>query len=313
MLDVVQGRRFEDFQLQHAGAHAGKFAEDGFQARDEIGLLEVARRDVHADHPVLAGVAPALHLPQGLAQHPFADVDDQIRLLHQGQELRRRQHAAARMLPAQQRFHAHHRAGAHVHLRLVVQPQFAVDQGLAHFRALVVVGAHFLVEIRVEEVVLVAPRQFGLVDGVVGVAQQAFRIQVLACIHGDAGAGRHVQRLLVALVGTGQLGHQLRDVLFDAGDAGLAAQQQDEFIAAQARRIVNLSRKAVQPAGHLLEDFIACLGAVAVVDGLEVVEVEQAHGQQALAFAREEHFLLEAGGQRGPVGQARQHVIVVLP
>ena len=217
------------------------------------------------------------------------------------------------MLPAQQRFHAHHRAGAHVHLRLVVQPQFAVDQGLAHFRALVVVGAHFFIEVGVEEMVLVAPRQFRLVDGVVGVAQQAFRIQVLARIDGDAGAGRHVQRLLVALVGAAQFRHQLRDVLFDAGDAGLAAQQHDEFIAAQARRVVDLARKTVQAARHLLEDFIARFGAVAVVDDLEVVEVEQADGQQALAFACQEQFLFEAGGQRGTVGQTGQYIIVVLP
>ena len=60
-------------------------------------------------------------------------------------------------------------------------------------------------------------------------------------------------------------------------------------------------------------DFIARFGAVAVVDDLEVVEVEQADGQQALAFARQEQFLFEAGGQRGTVGQTGQYIIVVLP
>ena len=76
---------------------------------------------------------------------------------------------------------------------------------------------------------------------------------------------------------------------------------------------MDLARKTVQAARHLLEDFIARFGAVAVVDDLEVVEVEQADGQQALAFARQEQFLFEAGGQRGTVGQARQYIIVVLP
>ena len=70
-------------------------------------------------------MAPLLQLAQCLAQHPFADVDDDVAVFDDGQELHRRHDAALRMLPAQQRFHADDAAAPHIELGLVEQAQLA--------------------------------------------------------------------------------------------------------------------------------------------------------------------------------------------
>ena len=55
---------------------------------------------------------------------------NQVALFRHRDELRRRHHAALRMLPAHQRFHAGD-AAIHIDLRLVVQHKFAIEQGAA--------------------------------------------------------------------------------------------------------------------------------------------------------------------------------------
>ena len=59
-----------------------------------------------------------------LAQHPFADNLDQAGFLGQRNEIRRRNHAALGMTPAQQRLNADDAALAQIHLGLIMQIQF---------------------------------------------------------------------------------------------------------------------------------------------------------------------------------------------
>ena len=76
---------------------------------DDAGLHQLARGDVHAHRQRL--VEAVLALPRGgltarLAEHPDAERDDDARFLRERDELRGRNHFAARALPAQQRFKA---------------------------------------------------------------------------------------------------------------------------------------------------------------------------------------------------------------
>ncbi len=311
--DVAQGRRFEYFQLQHGRRHVREFGQYGAQALDEIGALEMAPGDVDADHPVRHVGPPRLQLAQRLAQHPFADVDDDVAVLDDRQEVHRPHQPPLRMLPAQQRFHADDAAGAHVELGLVVQPQLAGAQRGAHLRAAVVVGAHLFVQVGVEEVETLAARDLGLVQGLVGVAQQEVGAGLGAGVDGHAHAGRHLHHFSFAQVVAFQRGHQ---ALQHGGDGVAFAkfgQQQHEFIAAQARHVLAVLGQLVQAAGHLLEQGVTHGLAQAVVDVLEVVEVEQAHGQPVMAVAGARDLVLEAGRQRGAVGQAGEDVVIALP
>jgi hypothetical protein len=82
--DVLEGARFEDFQLQAPGLGVRMRREDGAQPVDEIGLLHLPGADVDADRRVESGGAPSGALPQGGADDPLADFDGQRMVLDDG-------------------------------------------------------------------------------------------------------------------------------------------------------------------------------------------------------------------------------------
>ncbi len=57
---------------------------------NQVFLLELTRRQIDRDADLRqAGVVPRLHLRTGSAQYPFADRDNQAKLLRQWNEIRR--------------------------------------------------------------------------------------------------------------------------------------------------------------------------------------------------------------------------------
>ena len=69
---------------------------------------------------------PGDHLPAGLAQRALAERLDHAGLLGDRDELGRRNQAARRIAPAQQRLDAAGPAGLHVDLRLVDEEKLAI-------------------------------------------------------------------------------------------------------------------------------------------------------------------------------------------
>ncbi len=100
-------------------------------------------------------------LPQPAAavpDHPFADRSHQARLLRHRDELRRRDRAPLRVLPAQKPLDALDQAGAGVDHRLEEQPQLAVAERRAQTALQLELLDHpVLHEIAVEAARLVAP------------------------------------------------------------------------------------------------------------------------------------------------------------
>ena len=82
---------------------------------------QVAHRDVdrHRERP--AGVVPAAPLAERRSQHPAGQRPDQPCLLGEGDELHRRDHAVAGVLPADQGLESLEPAGAQVDQRLIVE------------------------------------------------------------------------------------------------------------------------------------------------------------------------------------------------
>ena len=83
------------------------------------------------------------------------------------------------MPPAYQRFGTHHGAHAHVHLGLQVQGELLFVQCVAHALGLLAQHLHRPVLHGIEQVKAVAPRLFGRVHGLVGMAQQGVGIGVV--------------------------------------------------------------------------------------------------------------------------------------
>ena len=95
-------------------------------------LLKLQRRHVDRHLQRHARAAPGGRLPHRLAEHPFANGDDETRLLGHRDELRRRHLAQLRIAPAQQRFGADDGALAMIDLRLVGHAKALRGQRLAH-------------------------------------------------------------------------------------------------------------------------------------------------------------------------------------
>ena len=84
--------------------------------------------------------------------------------------------------------------------------------------------------------------------------------------------------------------------------------QDGELVAAHARDRVGLADQLAQALGRQLEQLVAGGMTQRIVDVLEVVEVEQVHGQQ-LAAPRAREGLLEALVEQHAVGQAGKRVV----
>ena len=117
----------------------------------------------------------------------------------------------------------------------------------------------------------------------------------------DAGPGQHLA------AGHGDRGAQHGRQPFAQGDhLGLAADPGDEhgeLVAAEAGRQVAGLQAAPQPLGHHPQDLVAGGVAEAVVDGLEVVQVQQEQGRCAGTDPLGGQRLPQPPGERGPVGQ----------
>jgi hypothetical protein len=176
LVGVVHQDGLGQLQLQQVrrqsadGQHAG-------HAVDEVRLLELQRRDVDGHRhgvPALRATAPPGARP---AQHPVADGDDEAAVLGHRDEAPRRHLAQLGIAPAQQRLGADDAPSARFDLRLVVQPEAAADQGLAHgvvqphVRAAVDLGAGLVqAEVGAAGVLDLAHRGLGVAHQVVDAA-----------------------------------------------------------------------------------------------------------------------------------------------
>src|SRR5688500_8764579 len=103
-----------------------------------------------------AGVEPAPALATGLAQRPGADRPEQADVVGEGQEGLGREHAMARVAPAQQRLGADHLARADVEARLVDEVELAALEAGAQLVGELRGGGGGIVQHAGEELVAVA-------------------------------------------------------------------------------------------------------------------------------------------------------------
>ena len=90
-------------------------------------------------------------------------------------------------------------------------------------------------------------------------------------------------------------------------DVGDPLQQHGELVPAQAGRGVAGAQASLEPPGRGHQQLVAGGVAEAVVDVLEVVQVDEQHGQVGLVGTGQ--GVLDPLGEQGPVGQAGQAVV----
>ena len=105
---------------------------------------------------------------------------------------------------------------------------------------------------------------------------------------------------------------RLRDPLGDPGRAALVPDvlgEHGELVAAEARDRVSGAQRLLDPGGHGGEQLVAGGVAEAVVDELELVEVEEEHRDRGLAPAGDREGVLEPVEEEVAVGQAGERVV----
>ena len=207
------------------------------------------------------------------------------------------------MLPAHERFHAVHVAGVQLHLGLEVQDELVAPEGVPQLvpgaqhgvgRGVVPQGEHQVAQ----------PPGLGAVHGDVGPAQQ--ETQLAAVVRGDGDADAHID-----LQRQPREGERRRDGGADAAchpgrGVGVGVVQHDgELVATEPRQHVSGIQRPVQPAAHLGEELVPHLVTEAVVDLLELVQVQQ---QQRATGARGTEQPWGGLVERAAVGQSGEVV-----
>ena len=232
-------------------------------------------------------------------------------------EVGRRHQAPARMLPAQQGLEAGGLVLVGANKRLEEQLQFVVSQGVAQIQ---LKGAALLgpdVHGGLEEAIGPATVTLGAIEGEVGVLQQAVGIAGVLRCDGDADAGADQHVVAAHVVALGQaLDDGLGQVAQRLG-AGRGGHDDGELVAAQTGHQARVANALAQAGGGLDQEVVADRMAQAVVDALEMVEVQAQHRAAGapllLAFGRLAvvgEGLAQGLQERQAVGQLGEDVIV---
>ena len=215
--------------------------------------------------------------------------------------------------PAQQRLDRSRALPAEAHLRLVMQHEVASVDGFAQglLDAEPVRGLHQ--HRRLVDAKTVAPKLLGAEQRHVGRAQERRRVAAMLRKHRNATA--HADRYLASLDQQRPL--EPRDQLCGAaldlrGIAGVREYQR-ELVTAEPRREAGFARYLAQAFADLDQHAVTEIVAQRIVDGLEVIQVEEQHGdlrcRRVCGTGGVEHFV-QSLEQLTPVRQVGQWIVI---
>ncbi len=255
---------------------------------------------------------PDLHLAAGLFQYPIAQLQDGAVFLCQVDEMLRWHFAKCRVAPADQGFGTDQGLGLQAELGLEAQAHLVAFDGPAQF----VLQGNTLTGLGGKVAGIdfhpVAPLGLGAVHGGIGVADERGDIAAVVWVEAYADAGAGEELMLAGLEGGVETRQQL--VGDGARVTGLvqARQQDDEFVAPQARHGVHVAHLLFEALCDALEQQVAYRMAEAVVDVLETVQVQEQHGALAIGQLSTGQHGLEPIFEQGAVGQASKGVVMCL-
>ncbi len=286
--------------------------------RRDVGLPELARREVEADLQGDLRLAPRRVLARDLLDHPVADRLDQAELLGQRDEVVGRHEGSVGLAPAQQRLDPDHPRRGEVDDRLVVQlPALLLDR-------LAQAGDERQLRDRVDargrgEHVAADPTLLRLGHRRLGAEEQVLagaRVlgeQRQADARGQVQLGARDRERLAQRV-LDPPGHALRGhdggVVLTHLVALEVGEQEEELVAAHPRHEVGLARRLTQPFGELPEHLVAGLVTERVVHELEVVDIHHEHRDRALVSSGTCHREVEELVEHRPVRQPRALVVI---
>nr|WP_255600999.1 hypothetical protein [Blastococcus sp. LR1] len=297
-----------DLEAQHAGGDA-VLGQQSLHQVGQSGVEQAAGGQVDRHRQRVTGVDPAPRLGQRQAENPLGEPQDDARSLGHRDELRGRDQAVDRVLPAQQRLDALDPLAVQGELGLVVQEELVVavqrpaqvtEDGQPR-------GSGHVVLRREDDGAGLALLRH--VQSDVGRAQERLAVGAVPRGDRDADADLDVERHARDVEGPVQrLAQPLRDRL-GLRHAVDGRQQDGELVAAEPGHGVAVPQDLGQPWGHLAQQGVAVGVAQAVVDLLEAVEVDEHDGDLGRRPGRRGERLVEPVAQQEAVGQAGQRIV----
>ena len=256
-----------------------------------------------------ARALPGATLEASGAQHPRADLDDETALLGERQEPAWTEQAPVRMLPAEEGLQADDLPAHRIDRRLVMQDELVTPQCLLERRVQALAfaqGCHAGgVELEVVPAVFLGP-----VHGGVRRLQESVRILAVVRVQAGADAGGHADLPSADQKRRSEAVQDLRGddpQVLGALDLG---EQDGELVAAHTSHRVTGAHAAAQPRPHGLQELVPGPVSQTVVDLLEMIEVDEQHGERQPVAARMLQRQAEPVVQQGAIRQIRQRVVV---
>ena len=314
LLQVVGEHALGDLELEPARVGT-RAAQGGDHLVHKIGLPELVHADIDRQRQRLRQWlrGPPGQLGAGRLQHPLPQWQDQTGLLRHGNELARADSAAPGVGPAQQSLGTNHLVTGS-DLGLVVQPELAGREALAYVGLQRGPRVHRRLHGGIEKPERVAPGGLGLVHRHVGALENFLHAAGIDAEQRDPDAGAAAVLAPRDIVGLTQ---QAQDFFRHGlgvrrgGGRGIThvVDHHHEFVATQPRDGVRVAHKGAEPPRHLLQQQVPLVVAHGVVEGLEVVQVDQQQRAVVAAAAGGQQRMLEPVLQQAPVGQVGQRVV----
>ena len=277
----------------------------------QVGLPELAWRQIESDLQIDVQLAPRLDLVGELSNDPIADLLDQSELFRERDEVVRWNHRPVGFDPSDQGFDAEHQPRVEVDDRLIVQHPSLQLHGLAQ------AGDERELRRRVQRAPWCqdearAAVALGLVHRRLGVPQEGSHVVGVIGEQADAGARgdvhlgatdveRRDQRILDPLRDTLRPHDGAVDRAVIAVEIG---EQQEELVAAATRDQIRLARRVAEPVGDRRQERVAGLVPQRVVHEPELVEIDAQDRDRTVVASgprdRELEQLLEHRARRQP-------------
>ena len=222
---------------------------------------------------------------------------------------RRRDHAALRMRPAQQRLAGRDALGVQIEQRLVVELEGVRGERVAQVELELAARLRLHVHSGSKKRQARAAVGLGAVERHVGVLEQQVGVAAVARRQRDADAGAD-HHLVAARSRRSRPGSATMRSASAPASFGLAERvlQHHELVAAEAGDDVGAAHQRAQPVGDRAQQRVAARMAERVVDLLELVEVDEQDGERPAA-SQARRRRRPSGRGKGAVRQAGQRVV----
>ena len=220
------------------------------------------------------------------------------------------QQSQLRVLPANQRFYRVDRTGLAFYLRLIVQQKLKLANRFAYARFHCQRLESGLVQTRQEKLEVAAAAFFRQIHRRIGIANQRLRRFAIFRKNADADRTRYRQQLLFEREWfADRLGNFFSDRrdIFGFGQIG---DDHQKFIAAEAADHIGATQTTLQSAGNTFQQFVARIVAERIVDGFEIIEIDEQHPHQRLLSPCTGQHHLQAIHQQRAIRQVGKRIVM---